>query len=320
MGRVRKPHRAMGLRADGKKGSKRSLKTASKKCALPPKLIRPDDKGTEGSEGGEDKDTGGKGRRERAPRPEKKRRRGEATEESEEDAAAAAAKDAKQRRKAVAQLTGQKANHMKAAEFKAMRERSARAAALSAAEQAEWVWANHVLASGAAPLEREGFGGEHMMEVAPGEGGVVGAVKGALVGASRDFKAPAPVVLLLSGSATAANSAAKALGRQPACGRVAKLFAKHMKLNEQRAKLAADPGVLVGAGTPHRITALLSAGAFSLERLALVVLDVQLDAKGSTTLDIAETRAHFSSLFKDHLLPRLIASRTRLCLADCSQL
>jgi hypothetical protein len=98
----------MGLRADGKKGSKRSLKTASKKRALPPKLIRPDDKGTEGSEGGEDKDTGGKGRRERAPRPEKKRRRGEATEESEEDAAAAAAKDAKQRRKAVAQLTGQK--------------------------------------------------------------------------------------------------------------------------------------------------------------------------------------------------------------------
>jgi hypothetical protein len=49
---------------------------------------------------------------------------------------------------------------MKAAEFKAMRERSARAAALAAAEQAEWVWANHVLASGAAPLEREGFGGE----------------------------------------------------------------------------------------------------------------------------------------------------------------
>eukprot|EP00873_Tetraselmis_striata_P008079 jgi/Tetstr1/428343/TSEL_018378.t1 len=306
-----------------RKLSKRALKSASKKRPLPAKLVltggaakgEPD--GGDGAAGDGDGDGEGKGKgKAKQPRPQKKRARGELTEDAAAEEAAAIV--AKQKSTAVAKLKKQKADPLKAAEFKAMRERSQRAASLPAAEAADWVWDNHVLASAAAPIEREGFGAEHMLPM-PDATALGGALKAALAGASREYKVAAPVALLLGGSAVGCNNAAKAL-RDPGLGPVAKLFAKHIKPAAQQAFLAAHPTLLFGVATPNRLLKLLEMGALSLERLALVVLDVQADMKRMTVLDLRETRLDFSRLFAQALLPRLASGATKLCLADCSQL
>ncbi len=60
--------------------------------------------------------------------------------------------------------------------------------------------------------------------------------------------------------------------------RIAKLFAKHMKLPEQQKHLESHV-VGVGCGTPNRLLKLADIDALKLDRLKLLVLDMQLDAK-----------------------------------------
>ena len=60
--------------------------------------------------------------------------------------------------------------------------------------------------------------------------------------------------------------------------RIAKLFAKHMKLPEQQKHLESHV-VGVSCGTPNRLLKLADVDALKLDRLKLLVLDMQLDAK-----------------------------------------
>ncbi len=59
---------------------------------------------------------------------------------------------------------------------------------------------------------------------------------------------------------------------------VFKAFAKHLKLERQKAMLAEGCYGMV-AGTPHRLAALASVGALHLDHLRLLVVDVRIDAK-----------------------------------------
>ena len=60
--------------------------------------------------------------------------------------------------------------------------------------------------------------------------------------------------------------------------KVAKCFAKHIKVEEQR-KLLDSLGVNIAVGTPHRMAMLAQLGSLKLERLRLVVLDMKVDPK-----------------------------------------
>lgn len=60
--------------------------------------------------------------------------------------------------------------------------------------------------------------------------------------------------------------------------RIAKLFAKHIKMPEQQQHLDSH-AVGIGCGTPNRLLKLADIDALKLDRLRLLVLDVQLDAK-----------------------------------------
>jgi len=60
--------------------------------------------------------------------------------------------------------------------------------------------------------------------------------------------------------------------------RMAKLFAKHLKVPEQQKHLE-EHVVGIGCGTPNRLLKLADMDALKLDRLRLLVLDVQLDAK-----------------------------------------
>ncbi len=60
--------------------------------------------------------------------------------------------------------------------------------------------------------------------------------------------------------------------------RVAKLFAKHFKVEEQQRLLEASV-VGIASGTPNRLSKLADLDALKLDRLRLLVLDVHIDAK-----------------------------------------
>lgn len=60
--------------------------------------------------------------------------------------------------------------------------------------------------------------------------------------------------------------------------RVAKLFAKHFKIEEQSKDLQSRC-VNIATGTPHRLSKLVECGSLRLDRLKLLVLDAALDAK-----------------------------------------
>lgn len=60
--------------------------------------------------------------------------------------------------------------------------------------------------------------------------------------------------------------------------KIGKLFAKHIRLEEQEAALGARP-MPVAVGTPNRLLKLADSGHLRLDRLKFIVLDVHLDAK-----------------------------------------
>lgn len=111
-------------------------------------------------------------------------------------------------------------------------------------------------------------------------------------------------MLIVCASAVAANDAVKALGAFNARQRCGKLFAKHFKQQEQEAWLRANT-VSVASGTPHRLAALVQAGALSTGRLQWVVVDVGLDVKQRTLLDQPETARDFWRLYDEVLRGRM---------------
>ena len=60
--------------------------------------------------------------------------------------------------------------------------------------------------------------------------------------------------------------------------RVAKLFAKHFKVEEQSKDLQSRC-VNIATGTPHRMRKLVQLNSLQLGRLKLLILDAALDAK-----------------------------------------
>jgi protein CMS1 len=227
-----------------------------------------------------------------------------------------AGKKAKKRRKPAGRA-------LSAAAFEASRAEAAAIAAASAAEQADWLWrsaAAHLdadpedaaaragltaaamapLSRGAAPLEAK------LKQVVPG-----GGWRGQFC--APDRPAGQPSALFLSASAVGALAMARACPAFGEACRVAKLFAKHLKVEEQVAELRAAP-LCIGAGTPNRVAKLFELGALTTERLRLVVLDVRLDAKRRTLLDVPETAADWWALWAGHLRGRAAAGTLRVAL------
>lgn len=96
--------------------------------------------------------------------------------------------------------------------------------------------------------------------------------------------------------------------------RIAKLFSKHIKPEEQAAQLSAGP-VCVAVGTPARVDKLAAmSGALSLSRCRLLVLDVSRDVKQRCLLDLPETRRDLWALWRTHLAERVAAGHMRVAL------
>jgi len=112
-----------------------------------------------------------------------------------------------------------------------------------------------------------------------------------------------PCLLIITGSAIRAvelNRQIKDfLGDK---SKVAKLFAKHMKVEEQK-KFLTKTNCQVGIGTPGRITELIKQGSLHTEDLVCIALDWNWrDSKLKRLCDIPEIAAQLFSLLRHHLL------------------
>ncbi|KAG7381541.1 cms1 ribosomal small subunit [Phytophthora pseudosyringae] len=86
--------------------------------------------------------------------------------------------------------------------------------------------------------------------------------------------------------------------------RVAKLFAKHMKTDEQ-AKQLANNYLPIAVGTPARVKKLLEMGALSLKHTTHVVFDMEKDKKQLTVLELKDTATEMMDLLQFHFIPLL---------------
>ncbi|TKY50539.1 CMSS1 protein [Spatholobus suberectus] len=92
----------------------------------------------------------------------------------------------------------------------------------------------------------------------------------------------------------------------------AKLFSKHMKLEEQISLL--KNRVNIASGTPSRIKKLIDAEALDLSRLQVLVLDMHPDVKGYSLFTLPQVRDEFWDLFKNYFYQPMIQGDLRICL------
>jgi hypothetical protein len=111
-----------------------------------------------------------------------------------------------------------------------------------------------------------------------------------------------PILLIVCSSAIRATQIIKSMCAKLIKCKIAKLFAKHFKVDEQMEMLRKDY-YPVALGTPNRLNKLIEVGALSLRRTALVLLDVTPDSKQFTVLTLNEVRNDCYRLLYDHVLP-----------------
>ncbi|KAM7463390.1 hypothetical protein LguiA_031511 [Lonicera macranthoides] len=92
----------------------------------------------------------------------------------------------------------------------------------------------------------------------------------------------------------------------------AKLFSKHMKVDDQVSIL--KNRVNIASGTPNRIKKLIDVEALGLSRLSVVVLDMHTDVKGYSLLTLPQVRDEFWDMYKSCFHQRLLEGDIRLCL------
>jgi protein CMS1 len=112
-----------------------------------------------------------------------------------------------------------------------------------------------------------------------------------------------PMVLIVCLSARRAVQVLKEL--VPLRIRAAKLFAKHMTIEEQTKQMESGSfGFAVG--TPHRIVTLAEKGILSLEKTQFVVLDTFLNTKNFSVYTLPDTVPPTQQLLKEHVYPECI--------------
>ena len=103
-----------------------------------------------------------------------------------------------------------------------------------------------------------------------------------------------PVVIILCSSARRAAEVIKQISPKLHC-HIAKLFAKHFKVTEQ-VELLTKQHFPVAVGTPNRVAKLLELGALCLKSTDLLLVDMALDTKQFTILNLPGVSEDFYTL------------------------
>ncbi|KAH0676645.1 hypothetical protein KY285_024446 [Solanum tuberosum] len=123
-----------------------------------------------------------------------------------------------------------------------------------------------------------------------------------------------PALLVISLSALRSLDLLRELRPLTSECRAAKLFSKHMKIEEQASAL--KNRVNIASGTPSRIKKLIDVEALGLYRLAVIVLDMKTDTKGYSLLTLPQVRDEFWDLYRNYFHQRVLEGALRICLYD----
>lgn len=226
-----------------------------------------------------------------------------------------------------------KGQQLSAMSFEASRQFAATIAQCSPAEQADWLWNDKnrhdksntgtlakeesgLVESSLVQLPQNQFISQQLKSVVPNWQSELCGVNTYSPGRSTTATG-SPSVLVVSSAAMGAIAFIKSCQEFNAKCKIGKLFAKHIKVEEQQ-DILKSTFMGIAAGTPNRIVKLADLGALKLDRLKLVLLDVQLDAKQRTILDIPEVRADWWLLFDKHLKQQISAGKTKVALFKIS--
>jgi superfamily II DNA/RNA helicase len=120
---------------------------------------------------------------------------------------------------------------------------------------------------------------------------------------SSELPHGAPVVLVVCSSAVRAADVINMLSKQFHCI-IAKLFAKHFKLQEQVEFLNTQTSY-IAVGTPNRIAKLIEYGALQLSHTQVVLLDTWADSKAFNLLTLPDIRKDVIDLLTTWIVPRI---------------
>ncbi|KAI6656802.1 hypothetical protein LOD99_16105 [Oopsacas minuta] len=132
---------------------------------------------------------------------------------------------------------------------------------------------------------------------------------------SEHTQTGSPLLLMISSSAVRslemAREAKLALGNDCV---IAKLFAKHMKLDKQQEYMSKHI-CHIATGTPERLLQLIQKFNYLSTSLKLVILDWQRkDAKQRTIIEISENKKPMSILLRDYIIPFVLSCQAKLFL------
>jgi len=121
-----------------------------------------------------------------------------------------------------------------------------------------------------------------------------------------------PRLLILTFSAIRATEIVKTLGEFRKLIKIGKLFAKHIKLEEQKQFLDNYP-VRIVVGTPNRVGKLINWGTLNLDKCKLLLIDLSKNAKNQTIFDIKDTTIDFFDFYKQHCHHLIRNQKMKLC-------
>jgi len=115
-----------------------------------------------------------------------------------------------------------------------------------------------------------------------------------------------PLILVVCKSGQRAADFIRAIHELQVEGcKVAKLFAKHLKIEDQ-VKFLQKHSTHIGVGSPNRMQCLIENGALKLDHVKYVVLDwSDRDVKLQRLMDIKEVRSDVVALMIKHIIPKL---------------
>ena len=110
-----------------------------------------------------------------------------------------------------------------------------------------------------------------------------------------------PLVLITTASAIRATEIVASISKQLKC-RIAKLFAKHIKVQEH-IELLGQQDYPIAIGTPNRLNKLLELGALSLSKCRLVLVDAHKNQKQFSVMTEPDISKDFQQFIDKYVLP-----------------
>ncbi|ORE07893.1 hypothetical protein BCV72DRAFT_289805 [Rhizopus microsporus var. microsporus] len=158
-------------------------------------------------------------------------------------------------------------------------------------------------------VKNEKFTQEHVLDA------LSNYIKFGVAGHKKLQKKPtslaSPVVLVITHSAIRSVELVRALKEFSKSAKIAKLFAKHFKIEEQVYFLEREP-IHIGVGTPNRLQVLVDQGHLKLDKLELVVIDTEKNPKKFNIFDLQEVRTDLFRFLGSYIAPLMKENKAKI--------